>query len=338
MILRNLSFLLLVMILLAGCVSTPSNPPSAPASATSTAPQAASITATPQAGAAPIVSANFKTYSGDTFEMRYPADWTVREEQQFVLFTSPLAGAQDSFQESLNVVLAPTDLTLEAFVQNALGDTFESDSAQLADSRETTLSDLPARQVTYTEKSADATLAYLQIFTVSDGNAAIVTLTSTPDAIAAYQSAAVQIITSFKLKAKSSVSVPAESSMEPEIVRKWRVYSQSIYYDDGGSNFLETPATTLLQLNADQTWSFGSSSGTWSIQPIAETDWQKWGVSSYGPTRKLVLNGWNGGTNDGPIEESGSRVDFMWVIYRVVPPTVSAPGQVQMKFGQTYGG
>jgi len=330
---RILFLLFLSTLLLVGCVNTTSNPPVATAQASAAG--TTTVSATSQAQASVDAPADFKTYSGDAFEIQYPSEWTVREEPQYVLFTAPTSGENDALQENLNVVLAPTDLSLEEFVQTALGDSFESGNAQLADSRETTLSGYPARQVSYTEKTGDTTLAYLQVISVQNGQAVIVTFASTPETIEAYLAQAVQMFTSFKLKTQSTPLQAVESSMEPQIVRKWRVYSESIFYDEGGSNFLETPATTLLDIRTDQTWSFGSSSGTWSIQPIENADWQKWGVNAYGPKRKLVLNGWNGGTNDGPIEQSGDRVDFMWVIYRAEPPTVQSAGQIQMKFGWT---
>lgn len=336
---RLLSILLFSTLLLVGCVNNPPNAPNATASASN-----AAATLAPGASTAASVSASadVKTYSNELYQIQYPAAWSVQELEGVVLFQTPVSGTGDELQENVNVVLAPTDADIEGFVQAALEGSVQSSGFELIDSSETSLSGKPARRVVYAEQSDGAKLQYMQTFSVNDGWAAIVTYTATPDTFEQYLASAEAMTASFQFKsgavasAQASVqAIPAESSMAPEIVRKWRVYSESIFYDAGGSNFLETPATTLLQLNADQTWSFGSSTGTWSVQAIADADWQKWGVNSYGPTRKLVLNGWNGETNDGPIEETETRVDFMWVIYRVGPPIVQAPGQIQMKFGQT---
>ena len=119
---------------------------------------------------------------------------------------------------------------------------------------------------------------------------------------------------------------------DPAFVDSWRAYSEYIYYDAGGSGGSDASAsgTTRLDLYADGSWQFGSSSGYWSIEPIAPSDWDRWGVSGYGPERKVVLQGWNGGAEGGPIEESAGYVDFVWVIYHVESPD---PGLIYIKFG-----
>jgi hypothetical protein len=86
-------------------------------------------------------------------------------------------------------------------------------------------------------------------------------------------------------------------------------------------------------VGADGTWQFGSSSGTWTVSSIEDSDWKGWGVTSYGPTRKIVVSGWANGTSKGPIEESTGPVDFFWVIYPYASD-VSGAGTVWMKFGK----
>lgn len=126
---------------------------------------------------------------------------------------------------------------------------------------------------------------------------------------------------------------PFGGSEEPKLVGEWRIYSETIFYDAGGSGGA-VPVTRLLELNSDGTWEFGDSKGSWSVSAVSEKDWVEWGVDSYGPTRKIVLSGWSGGEADGPIEEGEERIDFFWVIYRAEPPLVENPGQVQIKFGR----
>lgn len=126
-----------------------------------------------------------------------------------------------------------------------------------------------------------------------------------------------------------------DSSSVPDkekFVGNWRIYSEYIFYDTGGSNWLDTPVTRQLELGSNGKWVFGSSTGTWKIEEITDADWEKWGVDPYGPTRRMVMNNWNKVGADGPIEETKTNVDFIWVIYRAEPPVVSYPGQIQMKF------
>ena len=107
-------------------------------------------------------------------------------------------------------------------------------------------------------------------------------------------------------------------SSNPELVGSWRDYS--------------APETSRsLELHGDGTWEFGSSSGTWTVQSIDDSDWESWGVDPYGPTRKIGPYGWDGDVADGPIEES-NRVDFIWVIYYV--DLGAGPRQGQVKFGR----
>lgn len=122
-------------------------------------------------------------------------------------------------------------------------------------------------------------------------------------------------------------------TVPPELVGSWRIYSARLFYDVGGAGTVDTTITRRIELNADGTWRFGDSKGTWSVSPISADDWKRWNIDAYKPTRKITLNNWNGGVASGPIEES-SQVDFFWVIYRAEPPTVSAPGTVHMKFGR----
>ncbi len=114
----------------------------------------------------------------------------------------------------------------------------------------------------------------------------------------------------------------------------WRVYSSRLFYDVGGSGGMSGAGSSqALNLDPSGSWTYGSSSGTWSVASISSADWTDWKVNSYGPVYKIVLNNWNGGTADGPIEVTGTTADFLWVIYHMEPPLVSRAGSVQTKFG-----
>jgi predicted small lipoprotein YifL len=132
--------------------------------------------------------------------------------------------------------------------------------------------------------------------------------------------------------APAPTAAPAPSNTDPQLVGSWRFYSESLYYDAGGGGVMDSSEVvgTDLVLYEDGSWEFGSSSGWWSVAAIDGSEWDRWLVSPYGPTRKILLQGWNGGTGDGPLDEETGYVDFVWVIYHVDSPD---PGTVYIKFG-----
>ncbi|MBI5065448.1 hypothetical protein HZA97_04360 [Candidatus Woesearchaeota archaeon] len=122
-----------------------------------------------------------------------------------------------------------------------------------------------------------------------------------------------------------------KSSSELAIIGSWRPYTQEIMYDAGGNDHIKKPVTRRLTINSEGTWEFGST-GTWKIEQINEDDWNRWGMGSFGPTKKLVLDGWNNAVADGPIEEGTEGVDFIWVIYHSEKLSLG-PATIQIKFG-----
>lgn len=125
-----------------------------------------------------------------------------------------------------------------------------------------------------------------------------------------------------------------ESAKSPELAGAWRVASQRIFYDAGGGGSVTRATSRPLELLDDGSWAYGDSQGSWSVAPIEEPDWTTWNCAAYGPKRKIVLHGWNGGVASGPLEEADGRVDFVWVIHRIEPPSVSSPGVMHIKLGR----
>lgn len=127
---------------------------------------------------------------------------------------------------------------------------------------------------------------------------------------------------------------PNDGAIDAALAGTWRVLSARLFYDAGGGGSVRTDGPDLT-LGADGTFAYGETIGTWSLGSIADDDWARWQTNPYGPGRKISFAGWQpGGIADGPIEESGGPVDFLWVIFRAEPPLVGAPGMVQMKFGR----
>jgi len=121
---------------------------------------------------------------------------------------------------------------------------------------------------------------------------------------------------------------------QTKLVGKWAITFGRIYYDQSGTNPLNTDKIPALELRADLTWQSGGMSGRWSAARITPEDWARWKSSPYGPKNKLVLQGWNSAQADGPIEQLGDDPDALIVIYHAVPPAVSATGTVWLTYGK----
>lgn len=125
---------------------------------------------------------------------------------------------------------------------------------------------------------------------------------------------------------------PAAAAGRCGLTGEWQALSSTLVYDKGGSGVV--PDSTRHLVLKGNRWVFGSSSGTFEVKPITARDWATWGIASYGPTTKMVLKGWQGGTGQGPIEMSQvfpDAVDFFWVIYRTKRP--ASAGTAQIKYG-----
>lgn len=291
-----------------------------------------------QTGTGPVTSQLYKIYNNPHYTISYPADWTPEEQGPVVMFKSPQQGPSDAGLENVNIVVVPAGTKdLEEYVMSEIDNLREvTPNFKLLDYGKDPIS-LPSRKIVYTEDDGQNKYQYMQIIAQKDNKYYILSYTALMDTFPTYVKIATDMISSFKTKAEPiavSTTTPKTqaASPYPGLTKNWRVYSQAIFYDSGGFNFMDTPATRLLELKPDYTWTFGNSEGTWRVSKITETDWTKWGVNAYGPTEKLVLDGWNNDVADGPIE---GNVDFLWVIYRTGPPTVQSPAQIQIKFGLT---
>ncbi len=120
----------------------------------------------------------------------------------------------------------------------------------------------------------------------------------------------------------------------PKLIGKWNIAFARIYYDQGGTNPMNTDKIAALELRADMTWQSGGSNGRWSAARLTSDDWARWKSSSYGPKNKIILQNWNGAQADGPIEQLGDDPDALIVIYHAAPPAVSAAGTVWLTLGK----
>jgi hypothetical protein len=75
--------------------------------------------------------------------------------------------------------------------------------------------------------------------------------------------------------------------------------------------------STKLVLTSDCKWTYSTSSGTWSVSDIQDSDWTAWNTASYsGPTKKITLSGWDGSPGSGPLDPDTDGSTYkLWVIY-----------------------
>ncbi|MBI2579393.1 MAG: hypothetical protein HYW27_00645 [Candidatus Aenigmarchaeota archaeon] len=132
-------------------------------------------------------------------------------------------------------------------------------------------------------------------------------------------------------KTEPAIEAPGGKPIDELLAGTWRAYSDYIYYKDGDFKYRITPES-LLNIHKDSRWEFGGMAGTVSVVNITKDDWSRWGISAYGPTRKIVFSGWQGAA-EGPIEESIGAIDFIWAIYNSVLPGEEREGSVWLKFG-----
>ena len=90
--------------------------------------------------------------------------------------------------------------------------------------------------------------------------------------------------------------------------------------------------TTIMEIKADKTWTFGTLKGTWKALPIEDSDWTKWNVNPYGPRKKIVLDKFGDGEASGPIEVHQGQVSFFWLMYKITNSETGQQSPVQKKF------
>ncbi len=289
----------------------------------------------------------------------YPNNWAPTEQVEgiIVAFLSPTEGPADQFQENLNLVmndLSDQDLDLEEYTSISLASLKKVyPEMVIEESGSATLGGTAAHKIVYTASAGNLNLKIMQVWTIKNEISYVWTYTAKEDAYAAYLGITQKMLDSFKITRNILQEVPQEKPAEeqnadkdngaqvsasskdanPAFVGSWRVYSERLFYDIGGAGSMAVPLTRPLEISKEGTWAFGDSKGTWEVSEITDADWTRWGISSYGPAKKMTLDGWNEATADGPIEESSGRVDFIWVIYHVEPPQVQNAGTVWLKFG-----
>jgi eukaryotic-like serine/threonine-protein kinase len=149
----------------------------------------------------------FQTYDSSAYGIRikYPSDWTKNEQVMGTVaaFLSSQESASDIFQENLNVIvqdLSTQPMTLEEYTELSVGqvEQFITD-ANILDSSATTLDGNSAHKVVYTGKQGQYNLKWMQIWTVKDNTAYVLSYTAEVNKYSDFLDTAQEMINSFEI-------------------------------------------------------------------------------------------------------------------------------------------
>lgn len=150
---------------------------------------------------------NFLTYDSYVYGIRikYPLDWT-KEEQVFgtvVSFSSPIESASDDFSENLNVLvqdLSAQPITLEEYTRISEEQVEQYiTNGKILDTIATTLDGNSAYKLVYTGKQGQYNIKWMQVYTIKDDKAYVITYTAEMDSYSNFLGTAQEMINSFEI-------------------------------------------------------------------------------------------------------------------------------------------
>src|SRR3989344_5488207 len=212
----------------------------------------------------------YKTYNNPYYTIKYPTDWTPKEQGAIVIFELPSEDASDTMYENVNVIaVLSTNQDMDEYVMGEI-DRIRADVSnfKLLDYSNDTIPGMVSRRIVYIEDGGENKYQYMQIIARKEDKTYMITYSALADTFPTYIKIVNDMISSFKTKAQpaASPSTPTPetqaASPYPGLTKKWRVYSQDIFYDSGGFSYLDTPASGLLELKPDYMWNFNNSEGT----------------------------------------------------------------------------
>ncbi|BAY18166.1 TPR repeat-containing serine/threonine protein kinase [Anabaenopsis circularis NIES-21] len=131
-----------------------------------------------------INTTNFLNYAAQGVKINYPENWSVQATpnavtQDIVTFLSPKQSDADQFPEILTIRVEPLSSTLDESKDLFIREVKNTiDDAQIESSHETTLANKRANQLVFTGKSDTGRLKSLQVWTLQNDNAYIITYTA----------------------------------------------------------------------------------------------------------------------------------------------------------------
>ena len=189
--------------LLGACGAAPTAEPTPTPTAEPTAVPPTAEPATPS----PAPAGELAVYdASEFFLLEYPAAWEIveRATEKSVLFVSPQTTGDDLFRENVGVLrqeLADESTTVGDYTReflDAAPDTI--DNYELVSSEPMMLSGRPAHRVIYAGSQGGVMLGWMQVWTISGGNAYILTYTGDPAGFETFLDDANAIIASFTLR------------------------------------------------------------------------------------------------------------------------------------------
>ena len=149
----------------------------------------------------------FLTYDSSAYGIRieYPSDWTKNEQVMGTVatFLSPQESASDIFKENVNVIvqdLSTQPMTLEEYTELSVGqvEQFITD-ANILDSSVTTLDGTSAHKVVYTGKQGQYSLKWMQVWTIKDNTAYVLSYTAEANKYNDFLDTAQEMVDSFEI-------------------------------------------------------------------------------------------------------------------------------------------
>lgn len=136
------------------------------------------------------------------FTLEYPSNW---QKEESLSFASPQGGIDNRAPEVISItteVLPTSDFSLDTYSESAIGQVESFPDFKLLNSTSTTLAGLPAHMIVYsfTDEEIQTPWQNLQVWTIKDGIAYIITYGGVPEEFESSLPALQSVMDSFRLE------------------------------------------------------------------------------------------------------------------------------------------
>jgi hypothetical protein len=146
---------------------------------------------------------NLIPYSNPSFgfTLEFPSNW---QKEESLTFVSPQGGIDNQSPEVISIdteILPTSDLNLDTYSEASLSQVKSFQDFKLLNSSSTTLAELPAHMIVYSFiDESETPLQNLQVWTVKNGTAYVITYTGTPEEFESSLPALQSVLDTFRLK------------------------------------------------------------------------------------------------------------------------------------------